>query len=58
MFVMISMKIVTLSAMNAMVTDFDCGEFIADCILILLSLFILNSDYYKSSKVQKENMLT
>jgi hypothetical protein len=39
-FVIISMKIVTLSAMNAMVTDFDCGEFIADCILILLSLFI------------------
>ena len=32
---------VTLSAVKAMVTDFDCGELIADCIRLILLSFIV-----------------
>lgn len=53
MLVMISMKMVTLRAMKAIVTDFDWGEFTADCMRLILlsfihSLFTIHSFEFKS----------
>jgi hypothetical protein len=39
---MISMKMVVFNAMKAIVTLFDCGEFIADCIFAHLLFFHSN----------------
>lgn len=47
MLVIISMKIVTFRATKAIVTDFDCGEFTADSISVILLSLILNLYHYR-----------